>query len=755
MSSTDAERGNEKNVREGLDRKTTEKVSRRDSGLDDVGISRRQLLGAVGVTAVGSHFALGAAGATEPNASTTSDTGAAIVVLELEPLARQSGDRSDHAQKLAAQREAFKKWMAKEAPETDVIYEYDNVLNGLAVRLNGHSTGSLRKGPNVRYVTRSKPVFPTLGESVSLIDAVDAWTKFETEDLAGAGVKVAIIDSGIEHDRPFFADDGFAFPEGEWPKGNGDEWEFDVGEFTNEKVITAYVFWDEDLDLDPSDHDGHGTHVAGIAGGRADTLTDLGVEVSGVAPGVWLGNYNVFPGDVLSTAEENVIAAVEQAVVDGFDVINMSLGGPIDKPEDPLMEASENAIESGVVVVASAGNSGPESGTVGSPAAAPNVIAVGASTNAWAVFDTLSVSDGGEEVGPVAYLPGFDGGEIHEEILDAPLVAWADLQDLGSTTELACDSQGNPNDVPTLEGNPVVIVQRGECTFAEKAQNIKDAGGRAMIVYNSDGEDELVTMDIQGEVDFPSAFVTNTDGRAIREFIANHSDPEVDITFDEEAFDREPNELAEFSSRGPGPELEIKPEITAPGVEIYSSFLDGGWAALSGTSMSSPHTAGSAALLVALEPDWEVWEVRSALVNNADAPVDVNTGVDGPMGRGNGLLQVGDATESELLADPATVSFGELANRGPAFRTSAERDLSIENVFDSAQTIGVTVVGQTSPAPDVSVSSSEVTVGTGEVVTLTLTADGRGQATGTYWGRIAISGGPDDMTVPFWYRVSP
>lgn len=768
------------------ERGTESQRARWERSLADAGISRRQLLGAAGAAVAGSAIAANVSGASEPGGEDTGDTDAAIVVLDLEPLARHPGDQADHAEDLRKQRAAFKEWMAGEAPRAEVTYEYETVLNGLAVRLNGHSVDTLRKGPDVRYVAVSQPVYPTLGESLDLIGADDAQGEYGEDELPGEGVKVAIIDTGTEHDHEddFFRDDGFDAPEeGEWPAGNGDEWGFDEGDFTNDKVIAAYVFWDEDEDLDPGDEHSHGTHVAGIAAGREETTTDLGAVVSGVAPGAWLGNYNVFAGGT-PTAEENVIAAVEQAVEDGFDVINMSLGGPIDEPEDPLMEASENAVAAGVVVVSSAGNSGPDSETITSPAAAPNVTAVGASSNDWGIFEELHVTekDGDEAVSPVAYLPGVDGGEIDEEILDTPIVAWQDL-DTGSTTDVACDGPGNPSNLPELNGE-VVLVQRGDCTFAEKAENIKEAGGSAMIVYNRDDADpeELVTMTLQNNVTFPSAFIRNVDGCRILDLIRGGNGPHVDITFEEGDFDHSPNLLADFSSRGPGPELEIKPEITAPGVDIYSSVIDGGWATFSGTSMASPHVAGSAALVAGLEPDWfpldheartgsDVLRMRSALVNSAALAVGVRDVVDplgencditvddendpGPMGRGNGLLQVGDAVNIELLTDPATVSFGEVASNGPPRRTTAERNLTIENVSDDTVDVDVSIDGQSELTPNVAVSESGLELAAGESKSVTLTADATGQEVGNYWGQVQIEkDGKAAMTIPFWYRVS-
>lgn len=717
-------------------------------------LSRRQLLGAAGATVTGVTLVPQAAGSTQQSDGDTPSSGIAIVVLEMEPLARHSGNRPDHANDLANQRNAYKGWLARAAPEADIISEWETVLHGLAIRRNGTELATLRGGPNVRYVTESVPIYPTMGESLELIGAENL------EDDAGEGVKIAILDTGIEHTHDFFDPEGFEFPDG-FPKGNGDEWDFDEEDFTTEKVIAAYAFWDdEDVDIDPGDWNRHGTHVAGTASGRAETETDLSVEVSGVAPGAWLGNYNVFAGGS-PTATENVIDGVEQAVEDGFDVINMSLGGPI-SDDDPLMEASESAIEDGVVVVSSAGNAGPGEETVTSPAAAPNVTAVGASTNNWAVFDSLFVSgDDIEDVGPVAYVPGVDGGEVEDEITDALLVDWAQLGERGLTTELACDDRGRPTPHPNLVDEfgeqPVVIVQRGDCAFSEKAQNIKDANGKAMIVYNTDDapEDELVTMTLTNEVEFPSVFITNVDGFEITDQIDHDDPPTVDITFEDVALDREANVLAEFSSRGPGPDLIVKPDVTAPGVNIYSSVIDDGWASLSGTSMSSPHVAGAAAVVLAKDPDREPLQVKSALVNTADLEVEVDTGTPGPMSRGNGLLQVPGALNTTILAEPATVSFGRLARAGPATRTTATRTITIENVSENHQQLTMNVDGQSDLTPEVTANPDELELDPDEIQEVTLTAGEHRQNAGDYWGQIQVAEveGPVLLTVPFWYRV--
>src|SRR5713226_5718907 len=224
---------------------------------------------------------------------------------------------------------------------------------------------------------------PALVRSPTLIGAPTLWTAVGGQTNAGAGVKIGIIDTGIDQTHPFLTDNSLTVPAG-FPKC--DAIDSAVGtpdtqcNFVSNKVIVAKVF--ETLtNFDGHAAQAHGSHVSGIAAGVANTCAPfVGCTLSGIAPKAFLGNYNVFPGNVTNASSADIAMAVEAAVADGMDVLNLSLGGT-PTPDDPLVNAVNDAVDAGVVVAIAAGNAGPAPGTVESPGIALKVITVGASTN--------------------------------------------------------------------------------------------------------------------------------------------------------------------------------------------------------------------------------------------------------------------------------------------------------------------------------------------------------------------------------------
>ncbi len=267
----------------------------------------------------------------------------------------------------------FRSFLQRGAPQAEIVEEYVTTLNAVAVKLNGNALRSLQRGPGVRSVDYSALYRPTMDDSVRLIEADTFWTSAQAD---GTGVRVGIIDSGIDADHPFFT----------------------CKHFEPARVYASGVAFDP-TNLLVSEH---GTHVAGTVAGCAGTPGPDGVDLngddpgdgtlSGVAPGAELRDYNVFPGFGAgwvayggSAFSHDIAAAIEDAVLDGMDVINMSLGGTVQGPHDFLAEASNAAVDAGLVVVTSAGNSGPGPYTVGSPGSAEHVITVAATTNSHAL----------------------------------------------------------------------------------------------------------------------------------------------------------------------------------------------------------------------------------------------------------------------------------------------------------------------------------------------------------------------------------
>src|SRR6266403_3970311 len=430
-----------------------------------------------------SVIALGVGGSAtpRPNASADAfnqgqdvDTSSAIVQLKGDPLSIHSATkpapgkkidfggyavRSYRAQ-LSAGRNDFRRWLRANASRARITSQYDISLNAVAVQLNGTPLETIAAAPMVERVQYNALYHPNLSESYKIINAEGAWTATGGRAGAGSGIKIGDIDTGIDHNHPFFDPTGFSYPPG-FPKCDAaDSTTHTVDsncEYVSPKVIVAKVFYNKahQQGLDAQAIQDHGTHTAGIAAGvTGKTAVVNGVSIddmSGMAPGAFLGNYNVFPGNVLDARSEDILNAVDAAVADGMDVLNLSLGGGYHGNNDLLAIGLDNAVDAGLVVAVAAGNSGPGAGTLESPGRARKVITVAASTNQHFVGEPFTYpASGGTTVG--AAVGDFD-----------PLPAMSfGLFDTGSD---GCTS------VPGGASGNVAIINRGTCTFSQKVAN--------------------------------------------------------------------------------------------------------------------------------------------------------------------------------------------------------------------------------------------------------------------------------------------
>jgi subtilisin family serine protease len=331
-----------------------------------------------------------------------------IVQLRGAPLARYDGSLPgiarpgrDHRGKLVLdsaealaylavldrRRAAFEGDLRLVLPQAEVHHRYRILYNGITVKAPTWSVPVLKSLPNVTAVRSTDRVmyYPFMDHSLPIIGAQTFWDATVGIDAAGDRIKVAVIDTGIDHTNPFFHDVYFQMPLG-YPRG--------ATAFTSAKVIAARAYFRPDDPVDterdepnPMDHQGHGSHCAGTIAGVKDTVFDLGgfqATVSGVAPRAYLMNYKVFYRATSGTEgahEPELMAAFEDAVTDGADVISNSWGGPdVFGPHDPSMQAYEAAVEAGCIVVFAAGNEGPGDGSVGSPGSYRRFITVGATT---------------------------------------------------------------------------------------------------------------------------------------------------------------------------------------------------------------------------------------------------------------------------------------------------------------------------------------------------------------------------------------
>lgn len=748
--------------------------------------------------------ALGPAGAVvgaQPKASSSGsgdlDTSSAIVVLRADPLATYDGkivgyektrpDRgklnpnSAAAKKylgyLKQEHDAFAAWLRKNVPSAKITSEYFTVLNGVAVSLNGAAIGKLRQNADVLTVEYNALYRPLMSESYKLIDASGAWTAAGGRANAGAGVKVGVIDTGIDPDHPFFDPTGFDYPPG-FPKcdaANSASHRADRDcKYVSPKVIVAKVFYNKARvqGLDAKAVQEHGTHVAGtIAGVTGKEAVVNGVtidDLSGIAPGAWLGNYNVFPGNVASARSEDILNAVEAAVVDGMDVLNLSLGGGYRGNNDLLALGLDAAVEAGVVVAVAAGNSGPGPFTVESPGRARNVITVGASSNNHFVGQPISYGEGPTTIGAaVGDFPPLPDGTF-------------DLFISGDASGLSNACAGLPN---ATTQNQVVLVTRGGCTFSTKVRSAIAAGYTGVIVRNNvAGDPSAMAKDGAGHDDLPAVMVGLDDGNALRS--AAPATVTVSATFSEFITDNG-DILAGFSSQGPTfVDEAVKPDLTSVGVNVLSavpcSFAkdknapcggEGTWAFFQGTSMATPHIAGSAAVLRGLHPNWSPFDVKSALVNTADLVVknalDASTTV-GPMAQGGGRENLTRAAEATVFFDPVSASFGKIdaSRNNPTSMTIAVTNTSASSItFDlealkftpAPGTLGAAFNGGEPSSGDDRISfTSPFTVGPGETKDLTITVKAGLQLGSIVQGWLVLTGpGNVEYHLAYWAHVAP
>jgi minor extracellular serine protease Vpr len=564
-----------------------------------------------------------------------------------------------------------------------VLADYQAAYNGMKVRIARDRVAQLATLPGVVAVRPLQPMKPNNVQSVPFIGAPTVWQNLR---LHGERVKIAIIDTGIDYTHANFGGPGTAAaytaahateaqpadarwfgPNAPRVKGGidlvGDSYNADPNSDAYQPVPHP--------DPNPLDCNGHGSHVAGSAGGSG--VTSGGTTYTGPYDATTLvnpANFNVGPGvapkaDLYAVrvfgcqgSTDVTVDAIEWAVDNDMDVINMSLGAPFGSTDDPSAVATTNAAKAGVIVVTSAGNEGPNPYVVGSPGTAIGAIATAA-------------------VDPWSKLPGakITAGALSIQAINAngfalPATATYSIKVLTGANILGCSvgAFGGPNSLPP---NTIAVVNRGTCARVAKAIFGQQAGAAAVVmVNNADGfppfEGPITSNPDTGEsfnVTIPFLGVKGpdsptTDGGKLRAVANGTATTVAAAAIDNPNF----KGFASFSSNGPRTgDSGLKPDISAPGVSIISTGIGtgSGGAAISGTSMASPHVAGVAALVRQARPDWKVEDIKSAIVNTG-APANV-LAYSTSRG-GTGLVQPASATVTDVVA--STGRFGASLNFG-------------------------------------------------------------------------------------------
>lgn len=525
------------------------------------------------------------------------------------------------------------------------LYDYTYSFNGFAAQLTPIQAEKIATLPGVLTVTPNELLEIDTSSTPSFLglDAAGGlWEQLGGVDKAGEGIIVGIVDSGIWPESDSFTDR--TGTNGNNTKGGklnylqipgwhgkcvpGEEFNASM---CNQKLIGAQYFnasWGGNAGIDAQrpwefnsvrDYNGHGTHTSSTAAGNNGVVTTGPASVfgtiSGMAPRARIAMYKaLWSTEDASTASgytADLVAAIDQAVADGVDVINYSISGSLTNFLDPAEIAFLYAANAGVFVAASAGNSGPTTATVAHPS--PWISTVAAGTHNRSATGSVTLGNGAT----------YYGASLASVVVTAPLIdsTAAGLAGADPTQVALCYSSldgGNVLD-PALVAGKIVVCDRGVTARVNKGLAVMEAGGVGMILVN--------TSAASLNADFhyiPTVHLQNTDRTAVKDYAALPG-ATATINLATATYTTPAPYTASFSSRGPlraGNGDLLKPDMIAPGQDILAAVSPasgGGYSfnIYSGTSMSSPHVAGLAALLKDLHPDWTPMMIKSALMTTA------------------------------------------------------------------------------------------------------------------------------------------
>ncbi|GAA5163855.1 S8 family serine peptidase [Ornithinimicrobium tianjinense] len=553
-------------------------------------------------------------------------------------------------------------------------HDYTVALNGFTAALTASEAAQLAKTSGVVNVWEDEVRYAdtvTTPDYLGMSGDAGVWaTQFQGEANAGKGIVVGVLDTGIDPDNPSFASIGAAAPDGDFVCENENDPEFQC----SDKIVGARYYgadYGNTVAYDfesPRDANGHGSHTAGTsAGNHGVPMTiegyDLG-EGSGMAPAaqiaVYKGLWKQADGNGSGTTS-GLVAAINDAVADGVDVINYSISGSRTSVMGPDEVAFLFAADAGVFISTSAGNSGDTVGVSSVAHNSPWTMTVAASSHSRGAEKTVTLGDGSS----------YEGVGIGDAVGPAPLVlaSAVALPGVSATAATQCwldaDNNASNGSTPTLDpakvAGKIVVCDRGTVARVDKSAAVKLAGGVGMIQTNTSDAQSL-------NADFhtlPSIHLNATNGAPVKAYAATAAEPTATIS----AASTEPvvaPVMAGFSSYGPalagGGDL-LKPDITAPGVDVAAAYhedLETGeptFNSISGTSMSAPHIAGLGALLKQKYPTWSPAAIKSAMMTTArqtdtsGAPIQWSKGNATPLNFGAGEVVPGKSYNPGLVYD--------------------------------------------------------------------------------------------------------
>ncbi|PHQ72731.1 MAG: peptidase S8/S53 subtilisin kexin sedolisin [Shewanella sp.] len=565
--------------------------------------------------------------------------------------------------------------------QLNILSNYQIALNGFSTELTEEEAQKLASVDGIKLVQKVQRRHLTTDSGPAHIQAPTAWNGSATGVASkGEGVIVGILDTGISAFNPSFADIGGDGYDHTNPLGDGIYLgqcaESSLAHYCNDKLIGIWAhegvmddYIPEGDDRIGIDHNGHGSHTGSTTAGNVvknvpiyNAMGDVAEfnfgQISGVAPHANIVSYQVCAADAGCWSDVTALA-VEHAIANGVQVLNYSVGGGASNPwYDTDAQAFLSAREAGIHVATSAGNSGPEPETVGSPGNAPWLTTVAAYTHDRNFTDKEASFSGGESsLSPLQ-------GEGATAGISASVVNAADFGDADCLDPFAAD---------TFNGE-IVVCQRGDIARVSKGTNVLAGGAGGMILINVEGGSETVNADFHV---LPSIHVDAAQGSELTTWLASGTDHSATITASEMESDPQSADIAAyFTSRGPEPIMNrwLTPHVAAPGVAIYAANseyqpwreekTESPYTFMDGTSMSSPHVAGAMALITALKPEWTPAQLQSALMLSAEFNTLKDDGVTPSdfFDSGAGSIRIDRALNTGLIMD---VTYQEYIDANP------------------------------------------------------------------------------------------
>ena len=665
--------------------------------------------------------------------------------------------------------------LAQPATKASVIFASSRVYAGIAVTTNAARLQAIAAIPGVKAIHQLVPKERSNFIAVPLISAPTAWVD---AGKLGEGVTLGIIDTGIDYTHADFGGPGTvaaynaalagknagASPDYPDPAKVAGGYDFAGNAYDPANPDAAIPVPDNN----PLDCGGHGTHVAGSAGGYGVTAngktyagpwnTETPFDTMGIGPGV-APKVTLYALKVFGCAGSTdlVVDALDWAadpngdgdLSDHLDVVNMSLGASFGSPQDPDSVATNNAVDVGISVIASAGNSGDMYEVTGSPGIATKALSVAASRDRGEITDGFKASIAGTSADYPALLseayawatkPGVSNTAV-VELGDWTQAPSADNNTDGCDTLSAADAAKVAGKVVLLQWDDRDPIRR--CGSAGRSQNVADAGAAGAILGS---QVNLFSVGILGVESIPVVLSNNVGTNAIHDALL--AGKAVTATLDYALHNsiknivpvgpNDPSDMmTDFTSRGTALAGNVKPDVSAPGESIFSAAVGTGYQGVSysGTSMAAPITAGLAALMVEAHPGWGASEIKAGIMNTADHDLYLDPGRTGPeydvLRAGSGRIDVIAAVNNEVIAhvvdDPGavSVSFGVMNVAKPTTVSKTVR-ITDKRTSGSARTYALSIPSINAAAgATYSLSTTKVTVapGTSKDVKITLTID--------------------------------